>query len=136
VGTFLWLMAHGGGAVGGVVSVELRGQNVHAVTVAPGVSSLAYAATDSGVYVSSDALHWRRILNQPSYALAASPEASRTIYAGGPRGLWRSSDAGRSWTEERNPAGAPIWLVATDPNDPSTVWVAASDPKITDELLH
>ncbi len=69
-------------------------------------SGTIYAATFSGIYTSTDGTHWSpRETSSPERSsprdsvvrLALVPGAEETVIAGGRRGIWRSTDSGRTW---------------------------------------
>jgi photosystem II stability/assembly factor-like uncharacterized protein len=55
---------------------------------------------------------------------AIAPSATDTVYAGTAEGVFRSTDAGATWTRASGLLG-PIQALAVDPNDAATVYVAS-----------
>lgn len=71
----------------------------------------------------------------PISALAVAPGARRTVYAGTDGGrLFRSMDAGATWTELRDLRPSPIADLEVDPRDPSTVYAASCTPSSFEDL--
>ncbi|HEY1992045.1 MAG TPA: glycosyl hydrolase, partial [Gammaproteobacteria bacterium] len=120
-----------------------RAGRVDAVAGIPGDGHVFYmGAADGGVWKSDDAgHHWRNVSDccldtGPVGALAVAASDPKVIYAGTgepfPRGdvltgdgVWRSTDAGKTWT----PAGLAdthiIANIVVDPKDPQHVYVGA-----------
>lgn len=95
-------------------------------------ASTLYAATDGGVFKSTDAGNsWRLLTFDSINTLAIDPANSSTLYAGLSslfgRGLQKSTDGGKTWF--RADAGIAPNLplsILIDPKDPSTLYVAAA----------
>ena len=67
-----------------------------------------------GLQRSMDGGHsWERVARQPDglISLAASALDPDTLYAATQQGLWKSTDAGRSWTIRAHPAPRPVTKV-------------------------
>ena len=61
----------------------------------------------------------------PVYAVAASPKAPAVIYAGTSQGMYKSADAGSTWSPLTNLTRAALAVVA-DAADPAVVYAATS----------
>lgn len=60
-------------------------------------------------------------------ALANSPQAPSVLYIGTQQGIYRSTDAGASWSPAYSgSSGAPVSAIAVDPKDSMTVWALAA----------
>ena len=93
----------------------------------PSNASVLYAATDGGIFKSTDAgAHWNALTGQPAVVatrLAIDPSNPNIIYTAGNGGVFKSSDGGNSFTAINNginPAFANS--VAIDPVTPATVY--------------
>jgi photosystem II stability/assembly factor-like uncharacterized protein len=81
--------------------------SIRSVAADPRRSGTLYAGTAGGVSISHDrGATWKQVLREPRGidALVFDPSLPGTIWAGGYR-LWRSQDAGLTWTQVRKPAG-------------------------------
>lgn len=119
-----------------------RGGRAAAITGVPGQPSLYYmGATGGGVWKTTDAgLSWQNIsdgyFGGSIGAIAVAPSDPNVIYVGTGEGtlrgnvsqgdgVWRSVDAGRTWTHIGLPESRSIPRIAVDPRDPEVVLVAA-----------
>lgn len=119
-----------------------RGGRAAAITGVPGQPSLYYmGATGGGVWKTADAgLSWQNIsdgfFGGSIGAIAVAPSDPNVIYVGTGEGtlrgnvsqgngIWRSLDAGRTWTHVGLPQSRTIPRMAVDPRDPNIVLVAA-----------
>ncbi len=101
-----------------------------------------FGAVAGGVWKTTDAgMYWRCVsdgfLETSSVgALAVAPSDSNVVYAGMGEttiridvshgdGVYKSTDAGRTWTNMGLPDSRHIGKVRVHPTDPDTVWVAA-----------
>jgi photosystem II stability/assembly factor-like uncharacterized protein len=67
------------------------------------------------------------LAGQKITALAASPRDQRIVFAGG-KGLMKSSDGGKSWTNVRSAKDAPaVAAIAIAPSNPQYVYVGVSE---------
>jgi len=99
---------------------------VRALLIDPRNPSILYAATWHGVYKSSDAAAtWSALslYDIDVVALAFDPTFPDVLYAAtNPRGVWRTSDAGRTWTQGREPLTEHLQSIAVDPANPTHVY--------------
>lgn len=91
-----------------------------------------YAGLDVGVVKSPDCFcGWDRLANQglpPNervYSLAVDPERSAVVYAGLREGIFKTEDAGKTWT--KLPADVADAVVAAHPKNPRHVYAAGGD---------
>jgi photosystem II stability/assembly factor-like uncharacterized protein len=107
---------------GGVV-----GSQVTALVIQPGTNTTVVAATGGqGIFrTTNGASSWmpsglgaRRITT-----LAGSPSNPGLLYAGGDDGLWRSMDAGRTWSRVRSFTERGVVAVAVAPSDPRRIYL-------------
>lgn len=76
-----------------------------------------------------DSREWRAAdLPRPVqvHAVSAHPEQRGTVYAATDRGLFRSTDAGRSWHCLLAPPAVQFWSVFIHPHDARALWAGAS----------
>jgi len=119
-----------------------RGGRTRAIAGVPGNPAILYAAqVDGGVWKSDDAGRtWNPIFDgQPTQsvgAIAVAPSDPNVIYVGSGEGLhrpdlsvgdgiYKSTDAGRSWTHLGLRDAQQIAAIAVDPHDPNRLFVAA-----------
>lgn len=122
-------------------TIGTEGGPVNEVAVDPNTPTTLYAATNSGVFKSTDnGATWRGIshdngmLAQQVHAITVHPITPTILYAGTPGtslfsgvigGVYKSSNGGLSWSESG--AGLPnnrwVKVITVDPNDPETVYV-------------
>ncbi|MCB0992179.1 MAG: hypothetical protein KDB16_14470, partial [Acidimicrobiales bacterium] len=120
-----------------------RGGRVVAVAASPTEQAVFYfGGAAGGVWKTDDAgLYWQNVtdgfLTSASIgALAVAPSDGNVIYAGTGEatiridvshgdGVYRSTDAGRSWAHVGLPQSRHIGAIAVDPTDADTVFVAA-----------
>jgi photosystem II stability/assembly factor-like uncharacterized protein len=118
------------------------GNRVSAVVGVPGDPNTYYAgAASGGVWKSSDGgVHWRPIFDdQPAQsigAVAVAPSDPNVVWVGTGEsfirsnvslgnGVYRSTDAGRTWTHVGLERTGRIARVVVDPRDPDVAFVAA-----------
>jgi len=118
------------------------GNRVSAVIGEPGTANVYYlGAASGGVFKSEDGGHsWRAIFDdQPAQsigALALAPSDPNVLWVGTGEafirsnvsignGVYRSTDAGRSWRHMGLDATGRIGRIVIDPRDPDVVFVAA-----------
>ena len=60
-------------------------------------------------------------------ALAVDPGNSSVVYAGAENGIYRSEDAGRTWSKLDSPMeGLKIWSIAVDPSNSGNIFVGTA----------
>ena len=119
------------------------GNRAIAVAGVPGDRNIAYiGAASGGIFKTDDAgITWRPIFdsldNSSIGALAIAPSEPRQVWAGTGEtflirpaeamgnGVYKSANAGRSWTNMGLRATGRISRIIVDPNDPNTVYVAS-----------
>jgi photosystem II stability/assembly factor-like uncharacterized protein len=119
-----------------------EGNRVSAIAGVPGDPSVYYAgAASGGIFKSSDGgVHWQAIFDdQPVSsigALAVAPSDANVVWAGTGEafirsnislgwGVYRSIDAGRTWTRAGLEATGRIGRIVVDPRDPDIALVCA-----------
>ncbi len=119
-----------------------RGGRAVAVTGIPGDSRTFYfGAVGGGIWKTSDAgVVWNPVFDGQAVAsigaLAVAPSQASVLYAGtgesdirsdlsSGNGVYKSMDAGRTWTHLGLDDTRQISRIVVDPNDPETVYVAA-----------
>lgn len=112
------------------------GGTVSDLKMDPKTPTTLYAATESGVYKSTDnGDSWAKT-SLPSlqvYALAVDPVDPARIYAGTRgEGFFSSSDGGRSWSESTDPVilDKIIYTLAVDPAQPNTIYAGGREANI------
>ncbi len=118
------------------------GNRVEAVAAIPGDPSVIYAgAASGGVFKTSDAgLHWEPIFDGQDVAsigaIAISPSNTNIVWVGTGEsfirgnisvgdGIYRSTDAGKSWARVGLEQSGRIARIVIDSKNPDTVYVAA-----------
>ncbi len=102
---------------------------VRAIAAHPRDANVLYAGTWHGVYKTTDGGgHWSAdpngLYDVDVAALALDPANPSIIYAAtNPRGVWRSADAGRTWTRGEKPLTETLQSIAVDPGNPEHVYV-------------
>jgi photosystem II stability/assembly factor-like uncharacterized protein len=114
----------------------LDGLDARTVAVPPGSPGVIYAGLDSqGLFRSANAgKRWARVtlpgapaVGTPLVDFEIAPSADSTFYALALSWLWRSTDAGASWTEAfgQHPDDPFLQLLRVDPTDPFRLWGSA-----------
>jgi photosystem II stability/assembly factor-like uncharacterized protein len=118
-----------------------RGGRSAAVTGVPGKPNLFYfGSTGGGVWKTLDGGRtWSNIsdgfFGGSIGAVSVAPSDHNVIYVGGGEktvrgnvssgyGLWKTEDAGKTWTAAGLPQSRHVPRIAIDPNDPNTVYAA------------
>jgi photosystem II stability/assembly factor-like uncharacterized protein len=100
------------------------------LTPDPTRSGRLFAATATAFFLSEDGgASWTNVLNVPAWTVTIDPQNPSTVYAGTrTRGIFRSSDGGRTWqeinaglTDLSMGRSAPVII---DPSNPRTLYVA------------
>ena len=104
-----------------------EGGYVSAITLDPSSSSVLYAATERGVFRSTNAgATWRAMPSGLTdiTALEVDPRRTSVVYAGTGHGVFKSTDGGRSWRRVGNASLRVGWVnaLAIDPLDTDTVY--------------
>lgn len=120
-----------------------EGNRVASITGVPGDLMTVYAgAADGGIWKTSDAgITWRPIFDDKEVsavgALAVAPTAHETVWAGTGEpwlirpyytlgdGVYKSTDAGRTWQHMGLEATGHIARIVVDPHDANSVFVCA-----------
>jgi photosystem II stability/assembly factor-like uncharacterized protein len=118
------------------------GNRVASVAGVPGDANVYYAgAASGGIWKTTDAgIHWSPIFDDQSVssvgAMAVAPSNPNIVWAGTGEpwirshisignGMYKSTDAGRTWTHMGLDSTGRIGRVVIDPNNPDIVFVAA-----------
>jgi photosystem II stability/assembly factor-like uncharacterized protein len=117
----------------GVVSSRDGGNTWDGTSVGGDVHSLAvsgatvYAATDQGLFTSSNGQDWSSIGGTLPFAtvVAVDPTDPAVAYAGTFTGLFKTTSRGTEWSPIADLAGTPISAVAIAPSDPATLFVSS-----------
>ncbi len=120
-----------------------EGNRVASITGVPGDPLTVYiGAADGGIWKTSDAgINWRPIFDDKDVsavgALAVAPSAHETVWAGTGEpwlirpyytlgdGVYKSTDAGRTWQHMGLDATGHIARIVVDPRDANSVYVCA-----------
>src|ERR1039457_1254029 len=120
-----------------------EGNRVASIAGVPGDSMTVYiGAADGGIWKTSDAgINWRPIFDDKDVsavgALAVAPAAHETVWAGTGEpwlirpyytlgdGVYKSTDAGRTWQHMGLDATGHIARIVIDPRDANNVYVCA-----------
>jgi photosystem II stability/assembly factor-like uncharacterized protein len=131
-GSGVFKSADGGTGWSGTNS-GLNATYVNSLAVDPQNLSTLYAtAAGSVLKTTNGGVHWSEMYsapasdgggNYPASSLVIDPQVSSTVYAGArPGGVWKSTDAGASWTRTVMPKGNGVHGVAIAPQNPNTVY--------------
>ncbi len=103
--------------------------SIQAVALDPRATETLYATASGGrVYKTVDGgARWQRVFAATLSLgfMAIDPLASDVVYAGGRAGLYRTVDAGRTWTTVHTGV---VNAVAVDPSSPGVVYLLAFPP--------
>jgi len=95
----------------------------------PGSSSTIYAATDSGLFRSTDnGANWSLLPGSPPFILlklAVDPMNPAIIYVATNGGVFKSSDGGNSFTPSNNGISSTVRSIAINPVTPTILYAAA-----------
>lgn len=98
-------------------------------TTGPSATATRARATATGATSSGNTAQFARngLAGTVLTALAVGGKDGQLLFAGG-KGLWRSTDAGKKWSQVQNPAEAPkVAAIAIAPSDPQIVYVGVSE---------
>lgn len=95
--------------------------------------SRVFIGACSGVYRSIDGVEWTKVLGIPgtsrrTYVVKPDPSNPKVLYAGTSMGLWKSLDAGLTWTRKSE---LPVRAVAIDPTNPLTLFLGTDGGVLT-----
>jgi photosystem II stability/assembly factor-like uncharacterized protein len=117
-----------------------RSSSLAALAAVLAVSGAPLAATAAGVDpVLFQDLHWRLIgpfRGGRVLAVAAAPDEARRFYFGAVNGgVWKTDDAGRTWTPifDAEPVGS-IGAIAVAPSAPSTLYVGTGEADMRSDI--
>jgi photosystem II stability/assembly factor-like uncharacterized protein len=106
------------------------GGTVRSIAVDPSHSNVLYAATDNGVYKSTDGgAHWAVTsarfgdFGRAVWEVAVAPSSPSTLYVNAPGGVYRSLDAGKTW--QARGVNKFMSTLAVDPHNASTLWAGS-----------
>jgi hypothetical protein len=111
----------------------LKSRSVFALAVNPASPAMLFAATDGGIFVSTNrGTNWRSsntgLASKRVRALGIDPATPSTLYAGTMRGFHKSIDGGTNWFILTNGLGRPaINAILVDSTQPSTLYVGATN---------
>jgi photosystem II stability/assembly factor-like uncharacterized protein len=109
------------------------GGAVHALASAPSNPQTLYAASDAGVFRSSDGgVNWTLAgsVTDPTH-LAIDPTTESTVYVATESEVMKSTDGASTWRLLPLPSGVHISAVVIDPKRPETIYVGSSCPDPT-----
>ncbi len=111
----------------------LRSSTINALAIDPKNTNVIYAATNDGVYKSSDGGAIWTQLNLATFfslrvsSIAVDPVNTSTIYAGANTFIYKSVDSGQTWQSKtiNTPTGSviDIFSIAIDPVTPATIYL-------------
>jgi len=96
----------------------------------PGNSSIVYAATDTGLFKSTDSgANWSLLPGSPPFIyseLAIDPVNPAIIYVATNGGLFKSTDGGNSFTPSNNGLGTSVRSISINPVTPAILYATVS----------
>lgn len=104
------------------------GGTIWAIAVDPSTAAVVYAATEGGLFKSTDSgASWVLLTNAPKGTTIATivihPTTTSTLFIGTiERGVWKSINGGSTWTAVYTGCGDAVLALAIDPNATSTVY--------------
>jgi photosystem II stability/assembly factor-like uncharacterized protein len=132
-----------GGSTWSAQNEGLTNPRIRELEVAPSSSLVLYAGTDAGVFRSlNGGANWEPAneglpepvegLPEPVTALAVDPASSSTLYAGSidgvsPYAIYKSVNAGSTWTSVKAGLSTYVGALAAVPGTPTTVYAGLSD---------
>lgn len=122
------------GATWSAAALGSAGLRVNDIVISPANADWVYAATDQGVFRSTDTGENWQLLSGLSddgavLALAGDPRTAAVVYAGLDHGgVYYTADGGSEWRELKLGLGdAQVRSLAVDPTDPRIIWAATPD---------
>ena len=118
-----------GGRLWKAVNRGLIDKVIRSLVIDPDNPNLLYAGTWHGVYKTTDAgENWQAdpegLYDVDVCALALDPTNSKILYAGTqPRGVFRSTNGGKTWIPGANPLTEKIDALTIDPANPGHIYV-------------
>jgi photosystem II stability/assembly factor-like uncharacterized protein len=114
------------------------GGAIEAIVIDPKDPAIFYAGTDwSGVFTSTDGgANWTALntglTNTAIHSLTIDPLNRGVLYAGTSRGVFKTVDAGKTWTDSSSGlpkalAGSIITMLAVDPEHPQILYAGTFD---------
>jgi uncharacterized repeat protein (TIGR01451 family) len=98
----------------------------------PGNSSIIYAATDTGLFKSTDGgANWNALPASPPFILfklALDPVNPAIIYVTTNAGVFKSTDGGNSFAAINNGLQLPVRTISVDPVTPNILYAAGGGP--------
>jgi len=98
----------------------------------PGNSSTIYAATDTGLFKSTDSgANWSLLPASPPFVLfklAVDPVNPAIIYIATNGGVFKSTDGGNSFTLSNNGIGSSVRTISVNPVTPTILYAAGGGP--------
>jgi photosystem II stability/assembly factor-like uncharacterized protein len=110
----------------------LKEPNVNALAMDPRHSRILFAATETGMFKSTDrGARWRRadqgILGPSVLAVEVNPMRSQVTLAATGGVLFRTTDRGSTWVALTNVIGGSVQALAADPIDGDTIYAASGE---------
>jgi photosystem II stability/assembly factor-like uncharacterized protein len=119
------------GATWGAANSGLSAESINAIAVDPRATSTLYAGDESGNLFKSvnGGAAWSALNadfgEHGVLAIAVDPNATSNLYVGTYGGLFKTTDGGTSWSAVPDVQSAPVWVVAIDPTNSSTIYAGS-----------
>ncbi|UCD34102.1 MAG: hypothetical protein JSU90_07310 [Nitrospiraceae bacterium] len=113
-----------------ILSLRSSGSRINAIAASPGDGSTVYAATDSGLFMSSDSgAAWTNIFSgigeaeRAVLSVAVPPDTPDCLVIGTGDGLFLTTSRGRTWGKSSSiPSGTSVLHLAVHPARPSLLY--------------